>query len=174
MRARCRVCGLGFNDATRSTVCPHGLLPPQVPVTTQQGEVGEGGQPEPDAASVGAGERRRLPGNRIGLTARKQAAGYKFYVTVNFYDDSALPGEVFVNIAKEGSDVAGFVNAWAITLSVALQYGVPWERLRDKYLWSRFGINASDDCPSIVHAMAETVTELIAMREGQLGCQSSE
>lgn len=57
-----------------------------------------------------------------------------FWVTVGFFPGSkAEPGEVFVKIAKHGSDVKVYVDAWAIAISIALQHGTPWEKLFNKF-----------------------------------------
>lgn len=108
--------------------------------------------------------RNRLPDIRSGSTIKGQSCGIEFYVTVNFYDDTAQPGEVFVVMSKTGSDLSGFADALALTMSVALQYGVPWETLRNKYMHTRFGHNSTREDPSIVHAIACRVDEAIERR----------
>lgn len=115
--------------------------------------------------------RIKLPDTRSGFTRKETCGAYEFYVTVSFYDQgdlSSLPGEVFIKIAKEGSVLAGMCDALATTISLALQHGVPWKVLRDKYMHTRFepsGSNAAGiHFPSIVHAIACTVDEIIAHR----------
>ncbi|MCH7686355.1 MAG: hypothetical protein IH899_06700, partial [Planctomycetes bacterium] len=54
------------------------------------------------------------------------------YLTVNLKPDGE-PGEVFVKLGKQGSTVSGLMQAWAVTISAALQRGVPWSVLRDKF-----------------------------------------
>ena len=103
--------------------------------------------------------RRRLTEIRRGLTQRREACGFTFYLTVNFFENNG-PGEVFVKIAKEGSTVSGFIDALAITLSIALQYDVPWEVLYDKYLNQIFEPR-DDENSSLVHAIATGIDELI-------------
>lgn len=118
-----------------------------------------------------ATERRRLPANREGFVHKASACGYEFYLTCNFYSDSADPGELFVVIAKEGSVIAGLMDGWAITVSMALQYGVPWSVLRDKYRGTRFGEpNADPKKPvtSLLDAIAQAVEELINVRQHEL------
>ena len=93
-----------------------------------------------------------------------QACGFTLIVTVNFYDDTLEPGELFVNIAKQGSTISGFVDALVTTISIALQHGVPWEVLRNKYVDHKFepsdGVN-----PSLVHAIAVAVDNLIQVKK---------
>lgn len=105
-------------------------------------------------------QRKKFIDIRSGLTRKVQACGMEFYLTVNFFDDTMEPGEVFIKIAKQGSTIAGFVDAWVTTLSISLQYGVPWDVLMDKYLHHRF--EPSDDKnPSLIHAMALNIDSLI-------------
>ena len=106
--------------------------------------------------------RRRLPSERVGITRSKEAAGFRFHLTVNFFEGSSDPGEVFIHIAKEGSTTAGLVDSLATTISVALQYGVPWDVLSEKYLGTRFGGHQDDKNPSIVHALAVEITEAVS------------
>lgn len=80
--------------------------------------------------------RIRLDDFRPSVTHHGTFDKLDYYVTVGFYDDEgrrAEPGEVFVVIAKEGSDIRRFVNAWAVMVSMALQYGVPWLKIRNKF-----------------------------------------
>jgi len=104
-------------------------------------------------------KRRKLEPLRHGLTKRTEACGLKYYVTVNFFS-SGEPAEVFIRIAKEGTAIAGFVEALAITISIALQYNVPWSVLYDKYLHQIFEPR-DDDNPSLVHAIGSTISDII-------------
>lgn len=105
-------------------------------------------------------QRKRLTQTRNSMTAHHEACGLDYYVIVSFYDDTLLPGEVFVKVAKEGSDIAGWVDAWAVTTSLALQYGVPWGVLFEKAQHHRFGINDNEN-PSLLHAIATSIDLLI-------------
>lgn len=106
-------------------------------------------------------DRRKLPVTRPATVRKVEACGFDMYVCVGFYPDSPDPGEVFVTIAKSGSTVAGFVNAWATTVSIAFQHGVPWEVLREKYLHHRFD-PSSAECPSLLHAMTLAIDGMIS------------
>lgn len=108
-------------------------------------------------------ERRALGDVRAGLTLKHKACGFKYYVTVNFFTDEKYklqPAEVFIRIAKEGSTVAGFIEALAITISIAWQYGVPWDVLYQKYLHQIFEPR-DDKNSSLVDAIGGTITEAI-------------
>lgn len=81
--------------------------------------------------------RRRLPNERHALTHRFSIAGHKGYVTVGTYEDGS-PGEIFITMAKEGSVISGLMDAFATSVSLALQYGVPLQVLVDKLSHTRF------------------------------------
>jgi ribonucleoside-diphosphate reductase alpha chain len=90
------------------------------------------------AAPVEAGPRRRkLPDERHAITHKFDIAGHEGYITVGLYDDG-LPGELFIVMAKEGSTISGFADAFAQAISYALQYGVPLQDLVDKFSHVRF------------------------------------
>ena len=82
-------------------------------------------------------ERRHLPDERPAITRRFEIGGTKCYVTVGLFADGS-PGEVFVRIAKTGGTLSGLLDNWAITMSLALQHGVPLETLIDKMAYTRF------------------------------------
>jgi ribonucleoside-diphosphate reductase alpha chain len=90
------------------------------------------------AAPVQEGPRRRkLPDERNAITHKFDIAGHEGYITVGLYEDG-LPGEIFIVMAKEGSTISGFADAFAQAISYALQYGVPLQDLVDKFSHVRF------------------------------------
>ena len=90
------------------------------------------------AAAVEAGpRRRRLPDERAAITHKFDIAGHEGYITVGLYEDG-MPGELFIVMAKEGSTISGFADAFAQAISYALQYGVPLQDLVDKFSHVRF------------------------------------
>jgi ribonucleoside-diphosphate reductase alpha chain len=90
------------------------------------------------APAVEAGpRRRRLPDERAAITHKFDIAGHEGYITVGLYEDG-LPGELFIVMAKEGSTISGFADAFAQAISYALQYGVPLQDLVDKFSHVRF------------------------------------
>ena len=90
------------------------------------------------AESVAAGpRRRRLPDERQAITHKFDIAGHEGYITVGLYEDNQ-PGELFLTMAKEGSTISGFADAFAQAISYALQYGVPLQDLVDKFSHVRF------------------------------------
>jgi ribonucleoside-diphosphate reductase alpha chain len=81
--------------------------------------------------------RRRLPDERRSITHKFDIAGHEGYITVGLYEDGQ-PGELFLVMAKEGSTISGFADAFAQAISYALQYGVPLQDLVDKFSHVRF------------------------------------
>jgi len=81
--------------------------------------------------------RRRLPDERQAFTHKFDIAGHEGYVTVGLFEDGT-PGEIFLVMAKEGSTISGFADAFAQAISYALQYGVPLQVLVDKFSHVRF------------------------------------
>src|SRR4051812_23163186 len=88
-------------------------------------------------ASMGQPVRRRLPDERQSLTHKFDIAGHEGYITVGLFEDGT-PGELFLVMAKEGSTISGFADAFAQAISYALQYGVPLQDLVDKFSHVRF------------------------------------
>jgi ribonucleoside-diphosphate reductase alpha chain len=90
------------------------------------------------AAVADAGpRRRRLPDERHAITHKFDIAGHEGYITVGLFEDGQ-PGEIFLVMAKEGSTISGFADAFAQAISYALQYGVPLQDLVDKFSHVRF------------------------------------
>ncbi|MCU1622920.1 MAG: hypothetical protein JWL79_1765 [Frankiales bacterium] len=81
--------------------------------------------------------RKRLPKNRLGRTISFSIAGAEGYMTANAYEDGTL-GEVFIKMSKQGSTLAGVMDAFSISISIGLQYGVPLEAFVSKYTNMRF------------------------------------
>ncbi|MBI1874979.1 MAG: vitamin B12-dependent ribonucleotide reductase [Acidobacteria bacterium] len=81
--------------------------------------------------------RRKLPDERRAITHKFDIAGHEGYITVGLFEDGT-PGEIFLVMAKEGSTISGFADAFAQAISYALQYGVPLKVLVDKFSHVRF------------------------------------
>ena len=88
-------------------------------------------------ASMAQPVRRRLPDERQAITHKFDIAGHEGYITVGLFEDGQ-PGELFLVMAKEGSTISGFADAFAQAISYALQYGVPLQVLVDKFSHARF------------------------------------
>ena len=98
---------------------------------------GAAAQAAAEAAVARQPIRRRLPDERASFTHKFAIAGHEGYITVGMYEDGT-PGEIFLVMAKEGSTISGFVDAFAQAISYALQYGVPLQVLVDKFSHARF------------------------------------
>jgi ribonucleoside-diphosphate reductase alpha chain len=89
------------------------------------------------AGSVAGPIRRKLPDERQAITHKFDIAGHEGYITVGLFENGQ-PGEIFLVMAKEGSTISGFADAFAQAISYALQYGVPLQVLVDKFSHVRF------------------------------------
>jgi ribonucleoside-diphosphate reductase alpha chain len=81
--------------------------------------------------------RHRLPEERASITHKFSIAGHEGYITVGLYP-TGQPGEIFIKMAKEGSTVSGLMDAFATSISLALQHGVPLRVLCEKFAHTRF------------------------------------
>jgi len=100
----------------------------------------------PEAASAAATQdpsgppravRHRLQGERASITHKFSLNTHEGYITVGLYP-SGQPGEIFIRMAKEGSTVSGMMDAFATSISLALQHGVPLKVLCSKFAYTRF------------------------------------
>jgi ribonucleoside-diphosphate reductase alpha chain len=92
--------------------------------------------------------RERLPRDRRSRTFEFRVADCKAFVTVGEYDDGR-PGEVFLRVSKQGSTMAGIMDALALSLSHGLQYGVPLRAYVETYTGMRFEPAGMTDDPDI-------------------------
>ncbi|MDK9699190.1 MAG: vitamin B12-dependent ribonucleotide reductase, partial [bacterium] len=76
--------------------------------------------------------RHKLPDERASITHKFSIIGHEGYITVGMYEDGS-PGEVFIKMSKEGSTISGLMDAFATSISMALQYGVPLRVLSSKF-----------------------------------------
>jgi ribonucleoside-diphosphate reductase alpha chain len=81
--------------------------------------------------------RHRLQEERASITHKFSIAGHEGYITVGLYPNGQ-PGEIFIRMAKEGSTVSGLMDAFATSVSLALQHGVPLKVLCEKFAHTRF------------------------------------
>jgi ribonucleoside-diphosphate reductase alpha chain len=105
--------------------------------------------------------RKRLPKKRTSLTTSFSVAGAEGYMTAGMYDDGSL-GEVFLKLGKQGSTLAGVMDAFSISLSIALQHGVPLETYIQKFTNMRFEPAGMTDDPDI--RIAQSVMDYIFRR----------
>jgi len=103
--------------------------------------------------------RRRLPQERQALTHKFQIAGHEGYITVGMFPDGQ-PGEIFVTMAKQGSVISGLMDAFATSISIMLQYGVPVKDIVRKFINSRFEPYGFTAHPQI--KLAKSIVDYIA------------
>lgn len=103
--------------------------------------------------------RKRLPDERPALTHKFSVSGHEGYLHVGLYPDTNLPGEIFIRMAKEGSTISGLMDAFATSISIALQYGVPLEDLCYKFSFMRFEPSGITNNPKI--PMAASIMDYI-------------
>ena len=119
------------------------------------------------AAPAAAG-RRPLPSERPSVTHKFRIAGQKGYVTVGMYAETGRPAELFAVMAKQGSTLAGLLDAWCRACSMALQYGMPVEDLVEKFSHSRFEPAGFTETEEIRHA--DSIVDYIARWVGLRFC----
>ncbi len=103
--------------------------------------------------------RNRLPDERPALTHKFSIAGHEGYLHVGCYPDTEMPGEIFITMAKEGSTISGLMDAFATSISIALQYGVPLSDLCQKFSHMRFEPSGFTNNRSI--PMAKSIMDYI-------------
>jgi ribonucleoside-diphosphate reductase alpha chain len=112
----------------------------------------------PQPAVTSQPVRRKLPDERQAITHKFDIAGHEGYVTVGLFEDGT-PGEIFLVMAKEGSTISGFADAFAQAISYALQYGVPLQVLVDKFSHVRFEPSGYTKNPDI--RIAKSIVDYI-------------
>jgi ribonucleoside-diphosphate reductase alpha chain len=95
-----------------------------------------------------ATRRRRLPDDRTEIGRKFRVGDYEGYIHVGLYEDGT-PGDIFVDIAKEGTTLAGLMNSIMISVSLGLQYGVPLEVYVSKFAHMRFEPSGITNDPDI-------------------------
>ncbi|SDO43734.1 vitamin B12-dependent ribonucleotide reductase [Geodermatophilus sp. DSM 45219] len=105
--------------------------------------------------------RKRLPKKRTSVTTSFSVAGAEGYMTAGMYEDGSL-GEVFLKLGKQGSTLAGVMDAFSIGISLALQHGVPLETYIQKFTNMRFEPAGMTDDPDI--RIAQSVMDYIFRR----------
>ena len=119
-----------------------------------------------EALAEAGPRRRRMPKERDSKTHKFSIGGHEGYITVGLYEDGTV-GEIFLtDIGKEGSTLRGMLNAFATSISIALQYGVPLETLVRKFSYMRFDPEGATGNPEIPFAksMPDYILRWVASR----------
>jgi ribonucleoside-diphosphate reductase alpha chain len=97
--------------------------------------------------------RRKLSDHQMNMhRIRLKFGNVKGYVLVTPYENTGMPGELFIKLAKEGSTISGLVDGWAQAISYCLQYGVPLETLVEKFSNTKFEPSGFSNDADIRHA----------------------
>ncbi len=130
---------------------------------------GDGAEPadgpvEQGADHAGEPVRHRLPRSRTSRTFEFRVADCKGFVTVGEYVDGR-PGEIFVRVSKQGSTLAGIMDAFAIAISHGLQYGVPLRGFVEAFVGMRFEPQGMTDDPDIriAHSLMDYLFRRLAI-----------
>ncbi|MGB2840116.1 MAG: vitamin B12-dependent ribonucleotide reductase [Actinomycetes bacterium] len=105
--------------------------------------------------------RKRLPKNRPATTTSFTVGGAEGYMTASRYPDDGL-GEIFLKMSKQGSTLAGVMDAFSIAISIGLQYGVPLETYVKKFVNMRFDPAGLTDDADV--RMAQSMMDYIFRR----------
>ena len=105
--------------------------------------------------------RKRLPKSRISRTTSFTVGGAEGYMTSGAHDDGEL-GEVFLKLGKQGSTLAGVMDAFSIAVSIGLQYGVPLQSYVSKFTNLRFEPAGMTDDPDV--RMAQSLMDYVFRR----------
>jgi ribonucleoside-diphosphate reductase alpha chain len=105
--------------------------------------------------------RKRLPKSRPATTTSFSVGGAEGYMTAGAYEDGSL-GEVFLKLGKQGSTLAGVMDAFSIAVSIGLQYGVPLETFVEKFTNLRFEPSGMTDDKDV--RMAQSMMDYIFRR----------
>ncbi|MEU3189577.1 vitamin B12-dependent ribonucleotide reductase [Streptomyces sp. NPDC006992] len=131
------------------------------PLSAKAKEEKKAQAPEPEKVVEYRPVRRRLPKGRPGITTSFTVGGAEGYMTANSYPDDGL-GEVFLKMSKQGSTLAGMMDAFSIAVSVGLQYGVPLETYVSKFTNMRFEPAGMTDDTDV--RMAQSIVDYIFRR----------
>jgi len=118
-------------------------------------------QPAPAQPHEHRPVRKRLPRQRPAMVTRFSVAGAEGYMTASSYPDDGI-GEVFLKLGKQGSTLAGVMDAFSMAISVGLQYGIPLDSYVAKFTNMRFEPAGLTDDPDI--RLASSVMDYIFRR----------
>jgi len=109
--------------------------------------------------------RRKLANHQMNMHRMRFRFGeVKGYILATPYEDTGMPGEIFVKLSKEGSTISGLVDGWAQSISYNLQYGVPLEDLIRKFSHTKFEPSGYSSDPDIkfAHSIYDAIMRKLA------------
>lgn len=109
--------------------------------------------------------RKKLPMTRVSETHKFSIAGHSGYLTYGMFEDGTL-AEIFIRMSKQGSTLSGLLDTFAISVSMALQYGVPFREFARKFIYTRFEPAGFTENPNIKIAtsIADYIFRYLALR----------
>jgi ribonucleoside-diphosphate reductase alpha chain len=131
VNARQVLAAAAAHDKAREEIARAAAVPLLQPAAMEPGRDAQDPNGPPRAV------RHRLPDERASITHKFSIAGHEGYVTVGLYPSGQV-GEIFIKMAKEGSTVSGLMDAFGVSVSMALQHGVPLKVLCEKFAHTRF------------------------------------
>jgi len=131
------------------------------PLSDARAKKADAAKAEPETVVEYRPVRKRLPKSRPSKTVSYTVGGAEGYMTASSYPDDGL-GEVFLKMSKQGSTLAGVMDAFSIAISIGLQYGVPLETFVSKFVNMRFEPSGLTDDSDI--RMAQSVVDYIFRR----------
>ncbi len=131
------------------------------PLSDGGGKAKADAEPKVKVVEVNRPTRKRLPKSRPSITTSFSVGGAEGYMTAGSYPDDGL-GEVFLKLGKQGSTLAGVMDAFSIAISIALQYGVPLETYVEKFTNMRFEPAGMTDDPDV--RMSQSVMDYVFRR----------
>lgn len=133
--------------------------------TTRDGESENDGPDQREVKNSYQPRRRRMPDERQAINHKFQIAGHKGYLTVGLFEDGT-PGEIFIRMAKQGSLISGLMDAFALSISVSLQYGVPlsvWVRKLTNAHFEPYGFTSNPQI-RIAKSFVDYIMRYLAIR----------
>lgn len=127
----------------------------------KKSEAKEEPTPQPEVRVEYRPRRQRLPKQRMSRTTSFTVGGAEGYMTSSEYQDGRL-GELFLKLGKQGSTLAGVMDAFSIAISIALQYGVPLETYVQKFTNLKFEPAGMTDDPDL--RMAQSIIDYVFKR----------
>lgn len=119
----------------------------------------------PRAVVAGELQRRAMPKDRRASVHKFGLNGHEGYLTLGYYPDGQI-GELFLNVSKQGSTLGALLDAWATMFSIGLQYGIPVEKLIEKFKHTSFepaGFTGNPDIPT-ASSILDYVVKMVEMR----------
>ena len=157
--------GAANNSVVRNSAASNSAVSNSA-ASNRVGVLPSGGKEVPDQPV-----RQRLPKTRTSRTFEFRVADCKGFVTVGEYPDGR-PGEIFVRVSKQGSTLAGIMDAFAVSLSHGLQYGVPLSAFVEAFVGMRFEPAGMTDDPEI--RIASSLMDYLFRRLAVMYLDSSE